>query len=141
MKEKLDEIIPLLKKLQEIGIIPNDPGYTMTKALMDVWLKSEIDIHEEIQFVRYGRVGVLDLYSKRGKRPSFVLKATEELKEYIDRQEAETSAEASVTSTSSAKAESEAEEKEEEAKEEDETSAEASVTSTSSAKAESEADA
>ena len=102
MKEKLDEIIPLLKKLQEIGIIPNDPGYTMTKALMDVWLKSEIDIHEEIQFVRYGRVGVLDLYSKRGKRPSFVLKATEELKEYIDRQaeeekadsEAETSAKA-----------------------------------------------
>lgn len=132
MKEKLDEIIPLLKKLQEIGIIPNDPGYTMTKALMDVWLKSEIDIHEEIQFVRYGRVGVLDLYSKRGKRPSFVLKATEELKEYIDRQaeekaeseaetSAETSAEASVTS--SAKAESEA-----------------SVTSTSSAKAESEAE-
>lgn len=89
MKEKLDEIIPLLKKLKEIGILPNDPGYTMTKALMDVWLKSEIDIHEEIQFVRYGRVGVLDLYSKRGKRPSFVLKATEELKEYIDRQEAE----------------------------------------------------
>jgi CRISPR/Cas system-associated endonuclease Cas1 len=132
MKEKLDEIIPLLKKLKEIGIIPNDPGYTMTKALMDVWLKSEIDIHEEIQFVRYGRVGVLDLYSKRGKRPSFVLKATEELKEYVDRQEAEeakeedetsaeTSAEASVIS--SAKAESEA-----------------SVTSTSSAKAESEAE-
>ena len=114
MKEKLDEIIPLLKKLKEIGILPNDPGYTMTKALMDVWLKSEIDIHEEIQFVRYGRVGVLDLYSKRGKRPSFVLKATEELKEYIDRQEAETSAEASVTSTSSAKAESE-EEKEDKA--------------------------
>jgi hypothetical protein len=123
MKEKLDEIIPLLKKLKEIGILPNDPGYTMTKALMDVWLKSEIDIHEEIQFVRYGRVGVLDLYSKRGKRPSFVLKATEELKEYIDRQEAETSAETSAEAsvTSSAKAESEA-----------------SVTSTSSAKAESE---
>ena len=117
MKEKLGEIIPLLKKLIEIGILPNDPGYTMTKALMDIWLKSDIDIHEEIQFVRYGRVGILDLYSKRGKRPSFVLKATEELKEYIDRQEAEegeakeeaeseTSAEASVTS--SAKAESEA---------------------------------
>ena len=106
MKEKLDEIIPLLKKLQEIGILPNDPGYTMTKALMDVWLKSEIDIHEEIQFVRYGRVGILDLYSKRGKRPSFVLKATEELKEYIDRQEAEK--EANAESETSAKAESEA---------------------------------
>ena len=123
MKEKLDEIIPLLKKLIEIGILPNDPGYTMTKALMDVWLKSDIDIHEEIQFVRYGRVGVLDLYSKRGKRPSFVLKATEELKEYIDRQEEEAKeeaeSEASVTSSA-------------------ETSAEASVTS--SAKAESEAD-
>ena len=95
MKEKLDEIIPLLKKLNEIGIPSTDSGYKMTKALMDVWLKGNHDIsNEEIHFMKYGRIGMLSMYSKKGKRPSFVLKATEELKEYIDRQESEEAEEA-----------------------------------------------
>ena len=89
MKEKLDEIIPLLKKLNEVGIPSTDDGYKMTKALMDVWLRGDHDIlNEEIHFMKYGRIGYLSMYSKY-KKPSFVLKATEELKEYIDRTEAE----------------------------------------------------
>jgi len=89
MKEKLDEIIPLLKKLNDIGIPSTDAGYKMTKALMDVWLRGDHDIlNEEIHFMKYGRIGYLSMYSNY-KKPSFVLKATEELKEYIDRQEAE----------------------------------------------------
>ena len=92
MKEKLDEIIPLLKKLNEIGIPSTDAGYKTTKALMDSWLKGTHDIlNEEIHFMKYGRIGYLSMYSNY-KKPSFVLKATEELKEYIDRQEAEDAA-------------------------------------------------
>jgi hypothetical protein len=41
--------------------------------------------------MKYGRIGYLSMYSNY-KKPSFVLKATEELKEYIDRQEAEDAA-------------------------------------------------
>ena len=94
MKEKLEEIIPLLKKLNEIGIPPTDAGYKTTKALMDAWLRGDHDIlNEEIHFMKYGRIGYLSMYSNY-KKPSFVLKATEELKEYIDRKEAEEEEEA-----------------------------------------------
>jgi hypothetical protein len=90
--EKLSEIIPLLKKLNEIGIPSKDSGYIATKELMDTWLHTEKDIiNEEIQFLKYGRIGVLSMYAKQGKSPKFVLKATEELKDYIERKELEES--------------------------------------------------
>ncbi len=79
------EVVTLLKKLIKVGIPVTDPGYKQCKEIMDAWVNDESgeDVKAEIQFMRYGRVGHLSLFSESGKNPIFVLKATEELKDLV----------------------------------------------------------
>jgi hypothetical protein len=83
--DRLMEVVTLLKKLIKVGIPATDPGYKQCKAIMDAWINDETgnEVKAEIQFMRYGRVGHLSLFSESGKNPVFVLKATEELKAQV----------------------------------------------------------
>ena len=79
--ERVAEVVTLLKKLIHVGIPTTDSGYKQAKALMDAWIVGDYDMEEKIEFMRYGRVGHLSMFVKKGKSPIFVLKATDELKE------------------------------------------------------------
>jgi hypothetical protein len=79
--EKVKEVVTLLKKLIKVGIPTTDPGYKIAKACMDSWIKEDKDVHEEIPFMRYGRMGHLSLYSEEGKAAQFVLKVLDSAKD------------------------------------------------------------
>jgi len=82
--EKVAEVVDLLKKLIKAGIPTSDSGYFQTKKLMDAWIAGDHDLVEQIEFMRYGRVGHLSMFNQAGKSPIFVLKATDALKEMED---------------------------------------------------------
>lgn len=81
---RLSHTVTLLKKLNDIGIPKTDTGYFMTKKALDKWISDGEPIETQIDFARYGRVGHLSLFAD--KSPSFVLKATEELKEQLSQE-------------------------------------------------------
>jgi hypothetical protein len=78
---RLSHTITLLKKLIDIGIPRTDTGYFMTKKVLDKWISDGEPLETQIDFARHGRVGHLSLFAD--KSPTFVLKATDELKEQI----------------------------------------------------------
>lgn len=78
---RLSHTVTLLKKINDIGIPRTDTGYFMTKKALDKWISDGEPLEIQIDFARYGRVGHLSLFTN--KSPTFVLKATEELKEHL----------------------------------------------------------
>lgn len=78
---RVSHTVTLLKKLIAVGIPKTDPGYSLTKQALDKWISDGESIETQIDFARYGRVGHLSLFTD--KSPTFVLKATEELKEQL----------------------------------------------------------
>ena len=78
---RVSHAVSLLKKLIKVGIPQTDPGYALTKKALDKWIADGEPIETQIEFARYGRVGHLSLFAD--KSPTFVLKATEELKEQL----------------------------------------------------------
>jgi hypothetical protein len=83
-KEKFERVldaVTLLKQLKELGIPETDSGYTATKALLDEWILDGDPRSEKIPFARALRTGHIILPRLAGRKPTFVLKATDELKE------------------------------------------------------------
>lgn len=78
---RVSHAVTLLKKLIAVGIPQIDSGYYLTKKALDKWISDGEPLETQIEFARYGRVGHLSLFSD--KSPTFVLKATDELKEQI----------------------------------------------------------
>jgi hypothetical protein len=81
--ERVKESVTLLKRLMEVGIHSEDLGYKATKQLLDTWISDGAPKTETIDFARYGRIGHLTLPEHSGNPPTFLLKATEELKEQL----------------------------------------------------------
>ena len=81
--ERVKESVTLLKRLMEVGIHSEDLGYKATKQVLDTWISDGLPKTETIDFARYGRIGHLTLPQDSGKPPTFLLKATEELKEQL----------------------------------------------------------
>ena len=79
---RVSHTVTLLKKLIGVGIPQTDSGYSLTKKALDKWISDGEPLETQIDFARYGRVGHLTLFTD--KSPTFVLKATEELKEQMD---------------------------------------------------------
>jgi hypothetical protein len=77
---RVSHTVTLLKKLIAVGIPQTDSGYLLTKKALDTWISDGEPLETQIEFARYGRVGHLSLSDKS---PTFVLKATEELKEQM----------------------------------------------------------
>lgn len=59
--EKVKESITILKKLQELGIPTNEPGYVMLKDKFNDWIKSNEPWKGEIYFPRFGREAQVNL--------------------------------------------------------------------------------
>ena len=78
---RVSHTVTLLKKLIAVGIPQTDSGYSLTKKALDKWISDGEPQESQIEFARYGRVGHLSLFAD--KSPTFVLKATEELKEQL----------------------------------------------------------
>lgn len=78
---RLSHSVTLLKKLVSVGIPTTEYGYSFTKKALDKWISDGEAIEAQIEFVRYGRVGHLSLFVDTS--PTFVLKATDELKEQL----------------------------------------------------------
>jgi hypothetical protein len=81
--ERVKESVTLLKRLIEVGIHSEDLGYKATKQVLDTWISDGAPKTETIDFARYGRIGYLTLPEHSGKPPTFLLKATDQLKEQL----------------------------------------------------------
>jgi hypothetical protein len=87
--ERVQDSVEILKKLKGLGFNEVDSGYLGTKKALDAWIADGEAREEQIPFYRAGRVAHMSLPSKAGRKPAYVLKATEELKEEISRKERE----------------------------------------------------
>ena len=83
--ERVSHTVTLLKKLIKVGIPQTDSGYSLIKKALDKWIADGEPLESQIEFARYGRVGHLSLFAD--KSPSFVLKATEELKRHAEEED------------------------------------------------------
>ena len=79
-EERVKDTVKLLLQLKDIGIPSTDSGYLETKQHLDAWILDNEPRQVKIQFPRALRVGHLMLPRVAGRAPTFVLKATEELK-------------------------------------------------------------
>ena len=58
LKSKMDRVkesITILKKLQELGIPTNEPGYTFTKQQLDLWIQGGDRWEGRVDFPRFQR--------------------------------------------------------------------------------------
>jgi hypothetical protein len=85
--ERVRDAIEILKQLKEVGIPDSDPGYIATKKVLDAWILDGEARQEKIPFPRALRVGHMLLPRLAGRQATFVLKATDELKEMWAREE------------------------------------------------------
>jgi hypothetical protein len=82
-QERVKESVQILKKLQELGVPPTDPGYTNTKAVLDTWIFDGKECKAEVEFPRAGRIAHIFLPCLTTQKISFVLKPTEWLLEQL----------------------------------------------------------
>ena len=87
--ERVRDAVEILRQLQEVGIPSTDTGYKLTKEILDGWIADGEPRSEKVPFVRAMRVAHMILPRAAGRPASFVLKATDELKEILKRQAAE----------------------------------------------------
>ncbi len=79
-EERVKDAVKVLLKLKEIGIPTADSGYIDTKKALDEWIADGEPREVKIPFPRALRVGQLMLPRIAGREPTFVLRATEELR-------------------------------------------------------------
>ncbi len=82
-EERIKDAIGVLRNLIDAGIPATDTGYIMTKQVLDAWIADGEPRTEKIPFPRAMRVGHLMLPRLAARKITFVLKATDELKERI----------------------------------------------------------
>jgi hypothetical protein len=72
--ERVKEAVSILSKMKELGIPTNEPGYTMTKQLLDTWIQGAGETWSgRVDFPRFGRRAELVLPVKFGKYASMKL--------------------------------------------------------------------
>lgn len=75
--ERVQEAVQILSKLKQLGIVISEPGYKMTKAALDTWIKDgEAQEEQEIPFPRHGRTAFMTLPSQHIKPAIYVLKVS-----------------------------------------------------------------
>lgn len=55
LSEKLAETVKILSKLKEMGVVDTEPGYVLTKQVLEEWMRGSESCTETIEFPRYGR--------------------------------------------------------------------------------------
>jgi hypothetical protein len=81
--ERVRDAVEILTQLKEVGIPPSDPGYVATKQLLDAWIADGEPRMEKIPFPRALRVAHVTLPRLAGRKVTFFLKATDELREAL----------------------------------------------------------
>lgn len=81
--ERVKEAVEILQQLREVGIPLSDPGAQATKKLLDAWIADGEPRQEKIPFVRALRIAHIMLPRLSGRPATFVLKATDELRETL----------------------------------------------------------
>jgi hypothetical protein len=84
--ERVIEAIGVLRNLLTVGFYTSESGYIMTKQVLDDWIADGEDRIEEIPFHRAMRVGHLTLPRLASNKVTFILKATDQLKEQFEGQ-------------------------------------------------------
>jgi hypothetical protein len=78
---RVSHVVTLLKRLTTAGIPPTDIGYKETKKALDFWILEGEPFEADIEFMRYGRVGHLEVF--KDKTPTLLLKVIPELKDEV----------------------------------------------------------
>ena len=81
--ERVRDAVEILTKLKEVGITQYDSGYVMTKEILDAWIADGEPRTEKIPFPRALRIAHMTLPRLAGRKVTFVLKVTEELREAL----------------------------------------------------------
>jgi len=87
--ERVKDSVEILKKLKNFGFNEVNSGYVGTKKVLDAWIADGEAREEQIPFYTAGRIAHITLPTKAGRKPTYVLKATEELKQEVARKERE----------------------------------------------------
>ncbi len=87
LPERLTEVVEILKNLKQAGVSDQDPGYLELKSICDKFVKEGANFSGRVDFHRYGRYAEVLLTNWAGRKNNVVLRATKELKEYMDRKE------------------------------------------------------
>lgn len=74
LAEKLQETVKILQKLKEMGVVDTEPGYILTKKVLEEWMRGDISRHETIEFPRYGRRLELVLPVRADRQPLAVFR-------------------------------------------------------------------
>lgn len=74
IKERLNESMDLLRKIQELGIAATDPGYRELSKIMNEWIKGGEAWKGEVDFHRWNRRAQVVLPTKPGTNAKCVLK-------------------------------------------------------------------
>ena len=69
---RISHVVTLLKRLITAGIPSTDIGYKETKKALDFWILEGEPFQADIEFMRYGRVGHLEVF--KDKSPTLLLK-------------------------------------------------------------------
>ena len=87
LPERLKEVVEILKNLKQAGVSDQDPGFQELKGVCDKFVHQGENFTGKIPFPRYGRYAEVLLTNWAGRKNTVVLRATAELKEFIERQE------------------------------------------------------
>lgn len=89
LPERLKEVVELLKNLQNAGMSQQDPGYVELKGICDKYVHQGESFTGRVDFPRYGRYAEVLLTNWAGRKNNVVLRATEELKEFMKTKESD----------------------------------------------------
>ena len=87
LPERLKEVVEVLKALQQAGVSQQDPGYVELKTICDKYVHQGESFTGKVDFPRYGRYAEVMLTNWLGRKNNVVLRATKELKEFMERRE------------------------------------------------------
>jgi hypothetical protein len=89
LPERLKEVVEILKALQQAGVSKEDPGYKELKGICDKYVHQGENFIGRVEFPRYGRYAEVRLTNWLGRKNNVVLRATEELKEFMKNRESD----------------------------------------------------
>ena len=81
--ERVRDAVEILQQLKEVGIPPTDFGYLATKQVLDAWIADGESRMEKVPFPKAMRIAHITLPRLAGRKPTFLLKATDELREAL----------------------------------------------------------
>jgi hypothetical protein len=85
LPQRLTEVVEVLMNLKNAGISDQDPGFQELKGICDKFVKEGESFTGKVDFPRYGRYADVILTNWAGRKNTVVLRATQELKDLMER--------------------------------------------------------